>query len=666
MGDSQHHQWLTKHKHNTTKWQADARSVEVQWSTGRLLLFAGAVAVWFLFDGYGFVAGGLSVGLIVLFALAVRRHQQARDKREHYDQLLVMIDESLQRCGGSVVVIRSNKRPIGPPTPTTPPTSIDTPTGVKHMPIELPSVFEFGPSWATTEQERDDLDLYGEPVGIFGLLNRTSTSIGTRRLSSLMENPSRSNSHINARQNAVTWLEQNTASRLDIMAAAAKLRKQDKYLNQLTTAVDHAKPLSWHRRSHVLRMWSIISLALSVVVLINVGLGQYAWCYLFALLFFVNGSFYLQTRKELNELIEPWKSLGPTIKAYLQASTQAASSLSSEGNMSELRSAFQAVIPKNVLPALSRRVGWAESGGMFHAVCNALYFYDLHVVEAILRPAAGHREALLKSFCALADLEALCSLACFAYESASGGSTCYPVLADDPTLDIKQGRHPLIDPTLAVPNSLKLDQNMRIQVITGSNMAGKSTYLRMCGINCLLAQLGTVALAKDMKLSPLHLITDLQVRDNLSDEESYFLAEVRQVRRMIAPEVAGLAVLGLIDEPFRGTNSSEQVAAALAVLEYLHESTNLYLMATHEQRLTELVDDCPAASNVHFQENLGTDGLVFDYNIQTGPARTRNALRVLEREGYPAALLDRARAWLDEDTPTTEHNIDSHASTKAE
>ena len=141
-------------------------------------------------------------------------------------------------------------------------------------------------------------------------------------------------------------------------------------------------------------------------------------------------------------------------------------------------------------------------------------------------------------------------------------------------------------------------------------------------------------------------MTDLRARDNLSKDESYFLAEVRQLRRMVLSPADGRPVLGLIDEPFRGTNSQEQVAASLSVVEHLQGCGDFYLAATHERRLATLADE-QAVKNYHFTEELKEGGLVFDYRLRPGPAQTRNALRVLEREGYPDELLNRAYRWME-------------------
>jgi DNA mismatch repair ATPase MutS len=297
-----------------------------------------------------------------------------------------------------------------------------------------------------------------------------------------------------------------------------------------------------------------------------------------------------------------------------------------------------------LLPRLCRRLGWTETGGPMHAFLNAAVFYDLHIAVGVLGPVLRGRDALLAGLSGLAEIEALLSLACFAWEQPV---TCYPVPVSEPTVSIVGGIHPFIAPDLAVPNDVKLTPTTRMWVITGPNMGGKSTFLRMVGTNVLLAQIGTAAAARQMSWTPLRLITDLRARDSLSKNESYFLAEVRQVRRMVLAEAGGAPILGLIDEPLRGTNSAEHVASSAAVLEHLRDSPHLFLVATHEQQLTELAGDSKG-SNHHFREEVDSSGLLFDYHLRPGRARTRNALEILQREGYPQSLVERARQWLDQ------------------
>ena len=150
----------------------------------------------------------------------------------------------------------------------------------------------------------------------------------------------------------------------------------------------------------------------------------------------------------------------------------------------------------------------------------------------------------------------------------------------------------------------------------------------------------------------MEILTDLRVRDELSKKESYFLAEVRQVRRMVEAARSDRPVFALIDEPFRGTNSAERVAAASAVVTSLINGSGLHLVATHDAALTSL-GDADNAENYHFQESFEQENLVFDYKLRTGPAQSRNALRVLQAEGYPKDLLAHAKQLLDEGRPAT-------------
>jgi hypothetical protein len=567
------------------------------------------------------------VGL-VLFALAVVRHTRARDLCQQTERGLLMVDESQRRCGGQVTLIRSYQVPSGP----------------QDASPALPSILRPGPTCALTEQERDDLDLFSSPVGIFGLLNRTSTRLGCSRLAELIRHPCLSVEHILARQAAVKWLDGHPAERLRIMAGAAVLRGQDLGLSKLIIALRGVEPLPWPVLSAVLRGWSLVTAGLTLLFLVLMGLGQARWVYGILALASINGLIYWALRRALNRCLDPWKNLATAAKGYLDAARQAAKDLPSETVLGDLRGCFSAVVGREALPALCSRVAWADSGGMIHTLFNVMFFYDLHVAVTILKPAVAHREAMLAGLSALADTEALTSLACFAYEQPV---SCYPAPAKEPTITIVGGCHPLLPPDRVVPNDVRLDAAIRAWVVTGSNMAGKSTLLRMVGVNTLLAQLGTVAIADEMAWTPVRLVTDLQVRDDLAADESYFLAEVRHLRRMLGltPTDDGVRILGLMDELFRGTNSDEQVAASLAVVEHLMGTNNFFMVATHEQRITELAH-APPGANYHFREDLGATGLVFDYRLRPGEAHTRNALRVLEREGYPPDLLERARQYM--------------------
>lgn len=589
-------------------------------SLARLGSFVAAALFWWVLPDSAVGQWMWVIAGLALFAQCVSLHRRAKARREAADRMLTLIEESAQRLGGRVVLIRGHERP---------------PAGE----VGLPLCYAPGPSWPLTKQEVDDLDLYNGPVGLFGLLNRTSTHIGARRLSYALENPGLDRGGIAARQEAVRWLESHPSERLRLMAGAAALRGWDQPLDAFIRALIQIEPMPPIVQNAALRLWSWPTAGLALFALYQAGLGHYEWSWLLVGLWSVNTVIYLSMARRLEGLLVPWRSLAPVVQRFGPTPEAATALLPPDGLLGSLRNPLVALHEAGDLRKLHNAIGWVDVGGMLHVMANTLLFYDLHAAHRLLSLVHPQRAALLQSLSALAELEVFTSLAAFAWEQPV---RCFPEFADSSRLLIRQGRHPLISPETVVPNDVDLNDRQRLWVITGSNMAGKSTFLRMVGLNVLLAQMGGPACAEAMAIAPLRLVSDLRVRDDLGDNESYFLAEVRHLRRMVTPPPGAAAILGLADEPFRGTNSQEQVAATLAVVEHLKASGHLFLIATHEQRVTELAND-EAARNVHFQENLGTEGLTFDYLLRPGPAQTRNALLLLEREGYPKEVLDRAR-----------------------
>jgi len=335
--------------------------------------------------------------------------------------------------------------------------------------------------------------------------------------------------------------------------------------------------------------------------------------------------------------------LAPALRGLLGVARCARENLPGETSLNTLREHLDKVVTHAEVPALCERLGWMGLGGVARMLLNLIAFYDLHVGEAILARFVPHRDILLNGLAASAELEALASLASF---SAAQPVKCYPRWGSEATVSIDEGRHPLIAFEETAPNSMQLTSEKRMWVITGPNAAGKSTYLRMVGVNVLLAQVGAAAVARDMTLSPVRLQTDVRIRDDLARHESYFLSEVRRLRRMVLDDRTDAPLFGLIDEPFRGTNSSERTAAGIALTEHLMASANLFLLATHQETLAETAAKSDSAENRHFQEHLTDDGIVFDYRLRPGPAETRTAIRILEQERYPQTLLERARALM--------------------
>lgn len=618
-----HLDWLNTYRDEVEQDRARFRARERRWSHLRLLLFLVVIALVVVLRHNGPLAVAAGVAALGVFAAAVGRHGHWQARRTQAEGTLTVIQESLQASTRRDRPPRGWERPCDPADPL----------------VVLPAVTDDGPTWPLTEQERDDLDLYGPPVGLFGLLNRTSTPPGARRLRDRLDRPCLSREHVEQRQRAVRWLATHEESRLGLMGSLVPLRRQPDRLDAMVRLL-HVTPAP--PRSVALttvRLWSMVSVVLLPVAIAGAGTGQYLWLRVGALLLIANFLLLFSFRR-LTPAVTPWASLSSTLGQLLAIARRADAELPESEALGLLKKRFGRLVAEARIPSLCAWLEWAGLHGLVRELLNAVALLDLHVAAGVLSRIASHRDLFLQGLSAVAELEALCSLASL---SAELPVACYPQTGDQAGLSIEEGRHPLLLEPDVTPNSLHLAFENRTWVITGPNAAGKSTFLRMVGVNLLLAQTGSAVAARAMTWAPVRLITDVRIRDDLAQNESYFLSEVRRLRRLVLDSNAQIPVLGLIDEPFRGTNSQERIAAGIALLEHLMASPHFLLIATHEDLLAQVAGATASARNYHFQEQLQEGGIHFDYQLRPGPATTKTALHILAREGYPNSLLERAR-----------------------
>jgi len=630
-----HLDWLSTYRDKLQRDHTRYRVLEARWSRIRLLLFLATVALVVALRHNGPLAAITGVAALGVFAAAVRRHAKWQDQRVFAEWTLAVVTESLHASTQRDRPARAWQRPQDAADPL----------------ATLPAVTECGATWPLTEQERDDLDLYGPPVGLFGLLNRTSTPLGARRLRDMLDAPCLSGEDIGRRQQAVRWLAAHDDERLGLLASLVPLRGRAERLDTMVRLLHVTPPAPRSLALTAVRLWSAVSGLLFFYALLRISIGQYEWFRAMLSLLLVNLIILLLLRPTLRRLmnaVTPWAGMSSTLRCLRAAAQRGATELPEEETLGLLKSCFHEVVTETPIPSLCVWLEWADLHGMARGLLNTVVFVEAHIAVAVLSRIAPYREIFLRGLSALAELEALGSLACL---SAELPVACYPQAAEKTGLSITEGRHPLLLEQEVTPNSVHLDPESRTWVITGPNAAGKSTFLRMVGINLLLAQTGAAVAARAMTWSPMRLITDVRVRDDLARNESYFLSEVRRLRRLVLDRDGAVPIFGLIDEPFRGTNSQERIAAGIALLEHLTGSPHLFLIATHEDLLAQVAATIASARNYHFQEQLHEDGIAFDYQLRPGPATTKTALHILAREGYPPSLLERARQLLAGDTP---------------
>lgn len=221
-------------------------------------------------------------------------------------------------------------------------------------------------------------------------------------------------------------------------------------------------------------------------------------------------------------------------------------------------------------------------------------------------------------------------LACFANLKLYQNTT-WPSVEKDHVLEVKDLSHPLLNQETVVTNSFAMAQQ-GIVIITGSNMSGKSTFLRALGINLCLANIGAPVFALAFRFQERKIMTCIRVSDSLRDGKSYFYAEVQRMKTILQTAERE-PVLFLIDEPLRGTNNKERLIGNQSYAEKILASQGCGFLSTHDLELTQLAQHFAEVENYHFSENWEKGDLYFDYKIKHGPSQSTNALKILAREG---------------------------------
>jgi hypothetical protein len=241
---------------------------------------------------------------------------------------------------------------------------------------------------------------------------------------------------------------------------------------------------------------------------------------------------------------------------------------------------------------------------------------------------------------AWSELEALSSLANLAYLNPAytfPHIIAEPEEPDSVVYSAMELGHPLLPDEQRVCNTFSIPAVGQINIITGSNMSGKSTFLRTVGINLVLAYAGGPVNAAELTTVPFHLISCIRISDSVTDGISYFYAEVKCLKALLheLEAAASRPVFYFIDEIFRGTNNRERLLGSRAYIRALVDLSGVGLIATHDLELVQLADEMPTIRNYHFTDEVKNGRMIFDFTIRPGPSPTTNALKIMRLEGLP-------------------------------
>ena len=485
-----------------------------------------------------------------------------------------------------------------------------------------------------------DLDLVG-PHSLTHLLDTTVSDHGRERLRTWLLTQPPAPSDWKMRQELVRALTPRSLFRDRLVLESQLAGEQEINGRRLSAVLQHAVVIP--RLNLILSIQSLLALSTVILgagALLNwlpgywmFSFGAYAMIYLMT----DQGEELLEHAVGLHHEME---RLG-TVLSYLERHACVQNS--------PLATACAPLIRQDAAPSLhvkrAARILHAVSvkaHPLIHLAINALCPWDLWFSRRLLQVQQALRQHLPLWLDCLAEVEAASALATFAYLHPD---YVWPTALSlpgehngaDATIHAEQMSHPLLPVKTRVTNNARLAGLGAIQLITGSNMSGKSTFLRTIGINLCLAQAGAPVCAHRFEWTWCRLACCIRIDDSLEAGLSFFYAEVKRLKTILdaTQQRPAPPVLFLIDEIFKGTNNRERLIGSRAFIMELARGNGLGLVTTHDLELTDLDKTVPQLTNAHFQETVAAGALEFDYKLRPGPCPTTNALRIMELEGLP-------------------------------
>jgi len=476
-----------------------------------------------------------------------------------------------------------------------------------------------------------DLDVFGKR-SLFQLLDRSATHIGREHLALMLLNPLKQKERINERQEAIAELTKMPYWR-QAFQALGNIEENDK--NRATGLLNWAKTKETVFNKPVYKILLIFTplLGFTDLILISFGILNFSSFLVFLLLpLLVLGPRLSQINKayallsKQTSLLEQYSALFQKTeeKEFRSKIMRNAVKTLAEGDVSAFKAVRQlSVISKVFDYRLNMMVG---------IFLNIFFLWDILQSIRLEKWKTRYGQTLSLWLETLAQVDELCSLAGFAFQHPEA---VFPKIATGSfRVQGKNLKHPFIDPAECVGNPVNIDGWSRFHVITGANMAGKSTYLRTVGINFVLAMTGTPVLADSFVFTPAQLFTGIKTSDSLQDGESYFFAELKRLKEIIVRLEKGEKLFIILDEVLRGTNSKDKQKGSKALLRQFVRLGASGLIATHDLTLGELAANFPEnVINKRFEVEIENDQLLFDYKLKEGVSQNMNATFLMKKMG---------------------------------
>ena len=482
-----------------------------------------------------------------------------------------------------------------------------------------------------------DLDIFGQH-SLFQLINRSVTKTGNNTLASWLEKPS-PNQEIIKRQKAVKELSKKIDWRQNII--------QYGFANKLKND-DPSFVIEWGKKPSPFHGKKVLQIAVTIMPLLSLGALVYSFigsqAPITIMILASIGIHYYNFRK-VSRAHEQTSKRGEMLKTYSYIIEQFENENWNSEKLNELKSklASNDRLTSKKIQQLSKLIELLDQrlNVMVQILLNLLFFYELHILFRIDKWKQNYGAEIEKWFDAISEIEAISSLSNLSFNHEEWA---FPKISDKHfELDVKQAGHPMIDEKGRVNNDYQLNGPGTVHIVTGSNMAGKSTFLRTVGVNVVMALAGAPVCAREMTVSNVEINTSMRIKDSIEENESSFYAELKRIQLVLEKVNRKEKTLLLLDEILRGTNSKDKHTGSRALIKQLVKHDAVAMVATHDLELSILEEELPGqVENRFFDIKIDGDQLYFDYKVQKGFCKTFNAPILMKKMGIDLEILKEA------------------------
>lgn len=476
----------------------------------------------------------------------------------------------------------------------------------------------------------NDLDIFGR-ASLYQYCNRTTSDMGSLILSQWLLLPA-TTAVILQRQEAVKELSAKTEWRQQLEACGKEQKitadTQTRLQEWLLAEPHFINNNFWKALQYVVPAIIIAALALNIAEVITNPVRN-MFLLASALIALVVAKKIAPLHQQVSKMAEELSVLANSIKLVEQNHFNASLLQSAQGKfvLENTRASIQLKQLKKIVERLDLRLNFI----VFIPLAIVLQ-WDIQQAMALEKWKQRNRKNINDWFEAIGQFEALHSFAGLAFNHPEW---CFPHFKEEHFYIRGENiGHPLINATKRINNNISINSNQELMLITGSNMAGKSTYLRSIGVNTVLAMAGAPVCAAAFTLSPVQIISSMRIADNLEESTSTFYAELKKLKAIIDKVNAGEKIFILLDEILRGTNSLDRHTGSVALVKQLIKHKAACIIATHDVELAKLKEQYPdRILNYHFDVQVAHDELFFDYKLKEGICTSLNASILMKKIG---------------------------------